>query len=285
MQKCVFLGSRVHVFNAAIQMGVTFAKIYALKGSFLEKQLLESGINYSAFELKDKNLVLQELFEMDFNILISNGCPILFPVAKFRDDQILINIHPTYLPHLQGKTPLNGVFFLDYDFYGATMHFIDKGVDTGNVIFQKKVELTPDIDLGLLYHLALALEGDVFKSGWQLLLDHNFSYNGVAQTKEGGTYFNRTDAKRTLDFTEHGTDEILRRIKSFGLLTQGAVTNLEGNGFLIFEAENIVHQPLLDQNKHLQPGTIALSYDDKILVKTIDGLIKVTRYKKQNLKK
>lgn len=50
--------------------------------------------------------------------------------------------------------------------------------------------------------------------------------------------------------------------------------------YKIFTAEKIVHQPLLDTYCKEPSGKIVLNYDDKFLVKTNDGLIKITRYTK-----
>ena len=282
MKKIVFLGSRVHVYQAAIDSGLAFEKVYALKDSFLEKQLLAESTDFRCFTMDEKNMVLEELFQLDFDILVSNGCPIIYPVDKFNGKQLLVNVHPTYLPYLQGMTPINGVFYLDYDFYGATMHFIDSGIDTGNVIYQHQETLTHDIDLGLLYSLSLSLEGDVFKTGWQILKDSGFQFKGNPQI-DGRTYFNRTKKKSTIDFEIMETDLILRKIKSFGLLTQGCTATIDGIDYLIFDAEKIVHQPLLEKAVDFGAGTVFMEYDGKLLVKTIDGLIKITRFSK-NLK-
>lgn len=276
MKKCVFLGSRVHVYNSAVQMDLGFERIYALKDSPLAKELDSTNVSFFSFVQADGPKVLTELYGLNFDVLISNGCPILFPVDKFKPNQILINIHPTYLPHLQGKTPLNGVFYLGYDFYGATMHYIDKGIDTGNIIYQIKHDLTPDIDLGLVYFLSMGLEGDVFKRGWQLLLERDFKYQGIPQSRNG-TYFNRSHQKRIIDFNTMETELILRKIKSFGISTQGCIGMIDNMECLFFDAEEIVHKPLLEKAINLKPGEIFLRYDRKLLIKTLDGLIKIVR--------
>ncbi|MEC3908021.1 formyltransferase family protein [Tamlana sp. 2201CG12-4] len=226
--------------------------------------------------MENKEKCLDELLTISFDILISNGCPIIFPVKKFKTHQILINIHPTYLPHLQGKTPMNGVFYLKYSFYGATMHYIDKGIDTGDIIHQKKVKLTNDVDLGLLYHLAMKLEGSVFKKGWRKLKKANFKHIGVKQCIES-TYFNRNYEMQHLSFKDN-TNTLLLKIKSFGIKSQGCIAIINDTKYIIFEAESIIHKPLLKSYKKSKPGEIVLSYDEKFLIKTIDGIIKVKKY-------
>lgn len=277
-KKIIFFGSRFHVLNELLLIeDASNIIIYALQESILEKILNDEQIAFHSFSLDKKKEILNYLSEVDFDILISNGCPIIFPVDRFKNHQILINIHPTYLPHLQGKTPLNGVFYYSYNFYGATMHYMDKGIDTGAIISQKKVTLTSDIDLGLLYHLAMKLEGTVFKQGWKKLKQANFNYVGKKQ-KGKHTYFNRTIDKQSIDFKTQTTKELLRTIKSFGIESQGSFSILDNVEYKIMDAENIVHKPLLSMYGDIIPGKIILSYDGKLLVKTIDGIIKITRY-------
>ena len=274
----VFLGSRFNVLEQLITYeGLEHLKIYALKGSLLETILTEASITYEVFSLENKKAFLDMLLANKFDVLVSNGCPIVFPVDRFEKHQILINIHPTYLPYLQGKTPLNGVFYLDYNFYGATMHYIDKGIDTGAIIYQKKERLSSDIDLGLLYHLAMKLEGTVFKYGWNKLKRAQFKNIGIKQI---GTpsYFNRTETMQALDFKTQRSDTILRVIKSFGIETQGSFCLINNVEYKIIEAEKIIHKPLLLIYEKNIPGSILLHYDGKMLIKTIDGIIKITRF-------
>ncbi|AAM07923.1 formyltransferase family protein [Methanosarcina acetivorans] len=49
-----------------------------------------------------------------------------------------VNIHYSYLPEYGGPNPL---FWQYYDYIldpGVTLHYVDKGEDTGNVIYQRR---------------------------------------------------------------------------------------------------------------------------------------------------
>ena len=63
-------------------------------------------------------------------------------------------------------------------FFGASMHFMDDGIDTGKIIYQEKVDLTEDINLSMLYYMSFRLERDVFKHGFNYyLLNKNLLFN------------------------------------------------------------------------------------------------------------
>lgn len=277
-KKVVFIGARFNVLEQLLKTeDQNSLTIFALENSFLANTLNEKQIAYRAFQLGAKKKLLETLFHLPFDILVSNGCPFILPVSKFKRHQKLINVHPTYLPYLQGKTPLNGVFYDNYDFYGATMHYMDEGIDTGDIIYQKKEMLTPDIDLGLLYYLSMKLEGTVFAEGWEKLKSANFEYSGQKQL-EKGSYFNREPQMQQLDFTKDSDEHLLRCIKSFGIGSQGCRAQLNRGAFVIYAAEPIVHKPLLNQFKAEKAGNILLEYDGKLLVKTPEGIIKLTNY-------
>jgi methionyl-tRNA formyltransferase len=76
-----------------------------------------------------------------------------------------INLHPALLPHNRGRFP-NIWSIVSKTPAGVTLHYIDKGIDTGDVIAQKEVpvEIT---DTGATLYRRLELAGlDLFKATW-----------------------------------------------------------------------------------------------------------------------
>lgn len=273
--KVVFIGNRLNVFKELVILEYKI-EIFALKESILEKYLLSNKISYISFSQEDKIFVIDSIRKLNFDVLISNGCPFILPIIN----KNMFNIHPSYLPELRGKTPLNGVFYNELSHVGATMHRINEGVDAGNIIYQQKEKIDEDIDLGLVYFMSFYLEGVVFKKGWDLLKKNNFNFSGKKTDLEKGSYFNRTKDKMIVDFSTMNTKAILKTINAFGILSQGAIVKgIFGREVIrIFKAENVYNLYLNDLFKENNPGVIVLEYDSKFLVKTIDGLIKVVIY-------
>ena len=60
----------------------------------------------------------------------------------------IINIHPALLPSFPGLDGQGQALEYGVKFAGCTVHFVDEGVDTGDIIIQRKVEVlegdTPD---------------------------------------------------------------------------------------------------------------------------------------------
>ena len=111
--KILFVGNRPNVLTELISMNdsISIVSTMVLKDSYLECLVNEQNIEHEMFTLSDKQIIINKIKSTDFDILISNGCPFVLPVSEIKQKhQNFINIHPTYLPYLRGKTPINGVF-------------------------------------------------------------------------------------------------------------------------------------------------------------------------------
>jgi len=79
-----------------------------------------------------------------------------------------INVHPAYLPYNRGVYP-NVWSIVDKTPAGVTLHYIDEGLDTGDIIAQQEIAIEPTDTGGSLYgkleHAALEL----FVRTWPLI--------------------------------------------------------------------------------------------------------------------
>lgn len=275
--KILFIGNRCNVLRVLLKHYTYDIDIWSLRGSYLEKYLIRKEINHKTFTENDKYKISSIILSNEFDVFISNGCPFVVPIV----DKTMINIHPTYLPYLRGKKPLNGIYYNNMNFIGATMHHITDEIDGGNVIYRKKHDISNDIDQGLIYFLSFYLEGIVMKKGWKILLNNKFNYFGKPIDVSKGTYFNRTIDKTIVNFQIMGVKDVIRIVKSFGVESQGAtVKGVSGDYKInkIFEASEITDELLVSIYKDYSPGHILLKYDNKILIKTLDGIVKISNY-------
>ena len=52
-----------------------------------------------------------------------------------------VNTHISLLPHLRGTDPIPGALVAGLSHTGVTVHFIDEGVDTGDIILQREIPI------------------------------------------------------------------------------------------------------------------------------------------------
>ncbi len=82
----------------------------------------------------------------------------------------VINLHPAYLPYNRGwHTPTWAI--LENTPIGATLHCMDEGIDTGDIIHQKKMNISPGDTANSLYKKLKILEFETFKEAWQSVVD------------------------------------------------------------------------------------------------------------------
>lgn len=287
MKKVLFIGNRMNVLKHIENFAdLELIKIYIQEDSLLAQEIDKipsaATVEKRYFNLKEKHEILKDILSNTFDILISNGCPFILPISDMRrNGQLFINIHPTLLPELKGKTPLNGVFLTHQKKIGATMHYMDDGIDTGATIAQSKVDLSDDIDQGLVYKISFDLESNAFIEGMKLLQENSYKYSGQRQNAEG-SYFNRTEELQTINFDDDSTDLIIDKIKSFNIKGQGTTIVTNEDIYKVYLAEKIVNEYLLNKYSNTAKAKVAFRYDDKIVLKTKDGMIKLIDYEINN---
>jgi methionyl-tRNA formyltransferase len=79
-----------------------------------------------------------------------------------------LNLHPALLPYNRGAHP-NVWSIVEGTPAGATMHYVDRGVDTGDIVSQKQVSVDP-VDTGeSLYRKLERACLDLFEEVWPLV--------------------------------------------------------------------------------------------------------------------
>lgn len=74
----------------------------------------------------------------------------------------IINLHPAYLPNFPGAHSIQDAYEAKASFTGVTVHYVDEGVDTGEIIHQEKIMIEPSWTLETLEEHVHALEYDMF---------------------------------------------------------------------------------------------------------------------------
>jgi len=85
----------------------------------------------------------------------------------------VINFHPSLLPYNRGKH-YNFWTIVEDSPFGVTLHFVDEGVDTGDIIFQKKIQKSWEDTGETLYHKAKSEMLALFKESYEKILSGNF---------------------------------------------------------------------------------------------------------------
>ncbi len=118
----------------------------------------------------------------------------------------VINLHISYLPWNRGADP-NLWSFIDDTPRGVTIHYIDAGLDTGDILFQEELGYDPNDTLRTSYeHLTEAIESLFIKVWPEIRVGKAKSYPQPA----GGTAHRLKDRDRVEHLLINGWDTPVR---------------------------------------------------------------------------
>jgi methionyl-tRNA formyltransferase len=180
-----------------------------------------------------------------------------------------INLHGSLLPQYRGAAPINWAVINGETETGVTTFFIEKEIDTGNIIFSEKIEIKSTDTAGDLHDKMMWIGGDLvvrtvkaIASGVYPSEKQDFS----KELKPAPKIFKETckihwgkDAKTIYDF--------VRGLSPY----PAAWTILEGKVLKIFETEMILEQlPALD-SFDFEDFTLITDHKKYLLIQTSDG--------------
>lgn len=160
---------------------------------------------------------IDRLRRLELDLIVSVHFPYLYPDSILSLPKVgVLNLHPAYLPFNRGwHTPTWAI--LENTPSGATLHFMDEGIDTGDVIHQRALSIRPDDTAHTLYQRVMELEYQVFREAWGQIRVGNFQR--IPQDSSSGTFHSRKDLfdsgvqKLDLNAVEKVGD-LLRRLRA-----------------------------------------------------------------------
>jgi methionyl-tRNA formyltransferase len=140
---------------------------YDLNETRIIKFLVDSG-----YEVFHSNEVVESLD--GFDLIVSFGYRHMIDSAKLNPSMNIVNIHLSYLPWNKGAHP-NFWAHWDGTPSGVTIHKINEGLDTGNIIFQKIIKFEKNENTFALTYNKLFLEAEeLFLFNFDSLLEKNY---------------------------------------------------------------------------------------------------------------
>lgn len=76
-------------------------------------------------------------------IVLAGYMRIISSVLLKNFENKIINIHPSYLPEFMGKYAIEDAFNAKVSQTGVTVHYVDEGIDSGEIIYQERIGIEP----------------------------------------------------------------------------------------------------------------------------------------------
>jgi methionyl-tRNA formyltransferase len=174
-----------------------------------------------------------------------------------------LNLHASLLPRYRGAAPIQAVIVAGDAETGITVIYMNESLDTGDMLLQRKLSISPNETGGSLHDRLAQLAPETLRDALDLLASQRAPR--TPQQDAGATYapkLTREDGK--IDWSEPA-DLIERKIRAFdpwpGAFTQLSDASERPRNLKIFRA-SVSDQRIGD------PGTIASPNDAEVLVAT-----------------
>lgn len=207
-----------------------------------------------------KEYELEEVYSIDDLVFISLEFDRIVKPELFKDAR-LYNIHFSLLPMYKGMYTSALPILNGEKEVGVTFHKIDRGIDTGDIIKQKKFEVASTDtcrDLYLKYikygtKLVLECIGDVI----------NDKVVAIPQPVEGATYY----SKKSIDY--HNLNIDLRQTAS-GIDRQLRAFHFREYQLPEVFGKRIIAAQFTNIKSNNKPGTIVMENESSFMLSTID---------------
>lgn len=140
-------GSNLKAIHKAIHTGQIKAKIVAVfsnKNCPALEWAKDTGISTRHIQNSDPKLA-EKVAQFKPDLVVLAGYNRILKkdfVESFR--KRIINIHPSLLPAFRGKDAVGQALAAGAMWTGCTVHFVDEGVDTGEILYQNVVPVNPE---------------------------------------------------------------------------------------------------------------------------------------------
>jgi methionyl-tRNA formyltransferase len=241
----------------------------------LKEYCVEHKIDY----LKHQNINSKEFIDV-----VSKYCCDLFVSMSFnqifRKEIInlpklkMINCHAGNLPFYRGRNILNWALINDEKEFGITVHFIDEGIDTGDIILQRTYPISEIDDYSTLLKVAYIECAVILYDAIALFKNGRVESKKQSEIHPTGFYCSqRGVGDEILDWGQSSRD-IFNFVRAICRPGPMARAFLNGKEMYINKIDYIKSAP----DYKCKVGVILQKNDDGLLVKTKDSFVKVSEF-------
>ena len=229
--------------------------------------VIARGLNYIDYDELDEPQLIQKIKALDVDAAVV--CSFNYKIPKVLLEATkdgFINVHPSMLPKYRGGNPYSRVIMNGETETGVTIHFMDEGFDTGDIIAQKAYHIHSKATMGTLFNELNVIGIELLLHVLQLYETQPLTR--IPQPKGDFISGKGLDAKDIFINYNRTAEEIERFIRALNPFII-ASTTFRGNLMKIMKAEiasdafSIPHPA----------GTVAKIEDDKFYIATAKGLI------------
>lgn len=220
-------------------------------------------------ELKNETF-LRIINKFNPDIIFSFYYRHILPESILRIPKIgAFNLHGSYLPAYRGRCPVNWVIINGGKSTGVTLHYMGKSPDSGDIIAQKKVPISPHDTSFTLFKKMDKSAGILIRETYPRIITGNIK--PVVQNVKKASYFGGRKSEDGIIKWDDSAQKIYNLIRAVTHPYPGAFTFLDGKKLFIW---NSALSKRTNASKKIKPGTIIKVFPSTgMLINTGKGLL------------
>ena len=239
-----------------------------LQASPVKAHALEHGLEVYQPENFNSAQDIEALAELQADLMVVAAYGLLLPPAVLAAPRLgCINIHASLLPRWRGASPIQQAILAGDRDSGVTLMKMARGLDSGDMIARRSIEIEPQWSAGDLHDKLAAL-------GAELLMEtmadiETALQRAQVQDESQVTYAPRLVKQQAEVDWDKSLDLLLREIRAFNPWPV-SYTTFEGQNLRLWRAQagRLVTAGL--------PGEVVAHESDGVYVRCGDGIVQVT---------
>lgn len=240
-----------------------------------KKLAIENNIQvFQPLKIRDD---YQRILDMNPDIIITAAYGQIIPDIVLNYPKYgAINVHGSLLPKLRGGAPIHHAIINGDKEIGVTIMYMDKRMDAGDIISQRAIPLTNDMNLDIAYEKLAIIGRDLLIETIPSII--NGTNNRIHQNENEVTFgYNITKEEEKINFDDTSMN-VYNKIRGLSSVP-GAYAIINNKRMKVYSST------ISDIKSKNLPGVIEDIRNDGIYVNTRDYIIKLTDIKLEGKKR
>ena len=238
----------------------------------LKSKAADLGIPFFVEKNINSDSFLKTALDMECDIYVSMSFNQIFKEAILSNTKYgIINCHAGKLPFYRGRNILNWVLINDENHFGVTVHYVDLGIDTGDIILQETFPIADHDDYATLLSRSHEYCADVLYKALVSLAAGTAKRLVQKDIHPVGFYCSQRKAGDEILNWDQPSRDVFNFVRAIAAPGPKARTFLDRDEVSINKVELVANAP---DYKGI-PGAVVGIESDAFYVKTASSVVKV----------
>ncbi len=258
-----------------------------LQPSEVKKFALEKEFKiYQPLQIKNNTEFIGEMKKLNPDVICVVAYGTILPKSILEIPKFgCINVHASLLPKYRGAAPIQWAVLNGDKTTGVTTMYMDKGMDTGDIILKQEIEIGEEETTGELWDRLAKIGGELLVETLQQV------EKGIAPREKQGKDFTiapmLSKQMAKIDWETKTAQDIKNLVRGLNPI-MGAYTYLDGKKIKFWKVDLAKKEEIVleGSTNTMKNGTVLLSNPKKgLFIKTKQGVLKVLEIQGENAKR